>query len=278
MADQTGRGDEWLGDRLLVRPGTKVDLPSIDPAATYGWTKETARAAVKDDLARLADLQERLWAERRHKVLVVLQGIDAAGKGGTIEHVMGALNPLGCIVYGFKVPTEIERGHDYLWRVHLRTPGAGEIAIFDRSHYEDVLVVRVAGLAPEDRWRARYDEINAFERMLAAEGTTILKFYLHISRDEQRERFQARVDDPAKHWKFRMGDLDTRVHWDDYQAAYRDALERCSTDVAPWFIVPANRKWFRNLAVARILADTLEKLDPRFPPPEEPIPEGFVIE
>jgi PPK2 family polyphosphate:nucleotide phosphotransferase len=277
MSDD-GRGQERLGDRLVVRPGSTVDLGAIDPADTLGWTKAAARDAIDADLARLADLQERLWAERKHKLLIVLQGLDASGKGGTIEHVMGALNPLGCTVHSFKVPTEIERAHDFLWRIHLRAPGTGEIAIFDRSHYEDVLVVRVENLAPEERWRARYDQINAFERVLAADGTTILKFYLHIDRNEQRERLQARVDDPRKQWKFRMGDLATRARWDDYQAAYRDALERCSTDVAPWFVIPANRKWFRNLAVARILADTLEDLDPRFPPPEEPIPEGLVIE
>jgi PPK2 family polyphosphate:nucleotide phosphotransferase len=273
-----GRGQERLGDRLVVRPGSTVDLGAIEPADTLGWTKAAARDAVDADLARLTDLQERLWAERKHKLLIVLQGLDGSGKGGTIEHVMGALSPLGCTVHSFKVPTEIERAHDFLWRIHLRTPGTGEIAIFDRSHYEDVLVVRVEGLAPEERWRARYDQINAFEGLLAADGTTIRKFYLHIGRDEQRERLQARVDDPRKQWKFRMGDLATRARWDEYQAAYREALERCSTDAAPWYVIPADRKWFRNLAVARILAETLEHLDPQFPPPEEPIPEGLVVE
>ena len=278
MTDGKGLGEDRLRDRLIVRPGAKVDLGAIDPKDTFGWTKEAAGPAVVEDLARLTDLQERLWAERKRKVLIVLQGMDAAGKGGTVEHVMGALNPLGCAVHGFKVPTEVELAHDFLWRVHARTPGDGEIAIFDRSHYEDVLVVRVAGLAPRERWRARYDEINAFEATLAAERTTILKFFLHIGRDEQRERLQARVDDPDKRWKFRMGDLESRSRWDDYRAAYEDALSRCSTAAAPWFIVPADRKWFRNLAVARILAETLEGLDPRFPPPPEPIPDDLVIE
>jgi len=278
MTNGGGGGRDRLRDRLLVRPGTKVDLGGIDPNDTVGWTKETAGPVMTEDLARLTDLQERLWAERRRKILVVLQGMDAAGKGSTVEHVMGALSPLGCTVHGFKVPTEVELAHDYLWRVHARTPGDGEIAIFDRSHYEDVLVVRVLGIAPEERWRARYDEINAFEAVLAAEGTTILKFFLHIGRDEQRQRLQARVDDPDKRWKFRMGDLESRTRWDDYADAYEDALSRCSTPEAPWFVIPANRKWFRNLAVARILSETLEELDPRFPPPPEPIPDGLVIE
>jgi PPK2 family polyphosphate:nucleotide phosphotransferase len=278
MADRPGPDQTLLRDRLRVRPGASVDLASADAGDTLGWEKDTAGAAIARDLERLTDLQERLWAERKAKVLIVLQGMDCAGKGGTIEHVMGALSPLGCVVHAFKVPTEIERGHDYLWRVHARMPASGEIAIFDRSHYEEVLIVRVEGLVPEDRWRARYDEINAFEALLAAEGTTILKFFLHIDRDEQRERLQDRVDDPDKRWKFRLGDLDIRARWEDYMAAYEDALERCSTASAPWFVVPANRKWFRNLAVARILRESLEALEPRFPDPTEPIPADLVIE
>jgi len=267
-----------LGDELRVKPGTRVRLADVDPAETYGRTQETADDELAADLARLTDFQERLWAEHRHKVLVVLQGIDAAGKGGTLEHVMGAFNPLGCPVHAFKVPTEQELAHDYLWRVHARTPGTGEIAIFDRSHYEDVLVVRVLGLVPEERWRKRYDQINAFEQLLAVEGTTILKFFLYIDRDEQRERFQARLADPDKRWKFRMGDLDTRKQWDDYIAAYEDVLSRCSPEQAPWFVIPANKKWFRNLAVAQILADKLTDLDPRYPPPDEEIPPDLVVD
>jgi PPK2 family polyphosphate:nucleotide phosphotransferase len=267
-----------LSAALRVPSGTTVRLADIDPGAVYGRDKESSTAELSRDLARLTDLQERLWAEHKHKVLVVIQGIDAAGKGGTLTHVMGAFNPLGCPVYSFKVPTEQELAHDYLWRVHARTPGTGEIAIFDRSHYEDVLVVRVLGLVPEDRWRRRYDQINAFERLLADEGTTILKFFLYIDRDEQRERFGARLADPSKRWKFRMSDLDTRKQWDDYIAAYEDVLSRCSTAVAPWFVIPANKKWFRNLAVAQILADTLTALDPRYPAPDEEIPPDLVIE
>jgi PPK2 family polyphosphate:nucleotide phosphotransferase len=267
-----------LSEALRVVPGTSVDLSKIDPAATHGREKDRAGDELARDLRRLAALQERLWAERRHRVLIVLQGIDTAGKGGTIEHVMGAFNPLGCPVHSFKVPTQVELDHDYLWRVHQRVPGIGEIAIFDRSHYEDVLVVRVLGLVPEERWRPRYEQINAFERLLAEEGTTILKFFLYIDRDEQRERFQARLDDPDKRWKFRMADLETRRRWDDYAAAYEEALSRCSTEFAPWFVIPSNRKWFRNLAVAQIVANALEALDPRFPEPDEEIPAGLVID
>jgi PPK2 family polyphosphate:nucleotide phosphotransferase len=267
-----------LSAALRVQPGTTVDLGAIDPDAAYGRDKDTARVELDRDRARLASLQERLWAEHRQRVLVVLQGIDTAGKGGTIEHVMGAFNPLGCPVHAFKVPTEVELAHDYLWRVHARVPADGEIAIFDRSHYEDVLVVRVLGLVPEERWRRRYDQINAFERMLVEEGTTIVKFFLYIDRDQQRDRFQARLDDPDKRWKFRLGDLETRRRWDDFVAAYEEALSRCSTEAAPWYVIPSNRKWFRNLAVAQILAETLERLDPRFPEPDEEIPAGLVVD
>ena len=266
-----------LRDALLVAPGTKVRLDRVDPGATHGFAKAAAEAAIEKDLVRLHDLQERLWAESRHKVLIVLQGIDTAGKGGTIEHVMGAFNPQGCRVHGFKVPTPEEAAHDYLWRVHTHAPRSGEISIFDRSHYEQVLVVRVMHLEPKATWSRHYDEINAFERLLVVSGTTILKFFLYIDRDEQRERFQARLDDPTKRWKFRMGDLDTRARWDDFIAAYDDALTRCSTPSAPWFIVPSNRKWFRNFAVARIVADALDDLDPRFPEPVEPIPPDLKI-
>jgi PPK2 family polyphosphate:nucleotide phosphotransferase len=265
-----------LSGLLRVARGTQVRLTEVDPAATCGRTKDEARDELTAGLERLRDLQERLWAEQRHKVLVVLQGIDAAGKGGTIEHVMGAFNPAGCPVTSFKVPSEEERAHDYLWRVHRRTPATGEIAIFDRSHYEDVLIVRVHELVPREVWQRRYDQINAWERLLVEEGTTVLKFFLYIDRDEQRERFQARYDDPTKRWKFRLGDLDERKRWDDYIAAFEEALSRCSTDGAPWYVIPANRKWFRNLAVAEILGDALTDLDPRYPEPED-LPEDLVI-
>ena len=262
---------------LRVEPGSTVRLDAIDPSDSHGFTKELAAPELARGLERIRSLQERVWAEHRHKVLVILQGIDAAGKGGTIEHVMGAMNPAGCPVTSFKAPTAVELDHDFLWRVHARTPGRGEIAVFDRSHYEDVLIVRVHDLVPEEVWSGRYEHINAFERLLVDEGTTIVKFFLYIDRDEQRERFQARLDEPHKRWKFRLGDLDERRRWDDYIAAFEAALSRCSTDNAPWYVIPANRKWFRNLAVANILADTLDDLDPRYPEPTEDL-SGVVIE
>jgi PPK2 family polyphosphate:nucleotide phosphotransferase len=258
-----------LRDVLRVQPGKKVRLATIDPADSHGYTKDEAVPELQKGLDRLTDLQDRLWAESKHPVLVVLQGIDAAGKDGSVKHVMGAFNPMGCSVTSFKVPTPIELAHDYLWRVHQRTPGKGEIAIFNRSHYEDVLVVRVHGFAPKKVWQRRFDQINAFERLLADEGTTILKFFLLIDRDEQKARLQARIDDPRKNWKFKLGDLAERKSWDDYVAAYEDVLDRCSTEHAPWYVIPANRNWFRNLAIAEILADTLDDLKPAYPPPTE---------
>jgi PPK2 family polyphosphate:nucleotide phosphotransferase len=267
-----------LREALRVPPGTKVDLATFDTGATHGRRKDSAATTLAKDLERLTDLQDRVYAEGKHRILIVLQGIDAAGKDGTVRHVMSAFNPMGCPVTSFKVPTPPELAHDYLWRVHPHVPGNGEIAIFNRSHYEDVLVVRVHGFVPKERWSKRYDQINDFERMLVEEGTTILKFFLAISKEEQRQRFQDRVDDPTKRWKFRLGDLDERKLWDDYRAAYEDMLEKTSTDVAPWFVIPADRNWFRNLAVASIVADTIEDLDPRYPPVEEDIPKGFVVE
>jgi PPK2 family polyphosphate:nucleotide phosphotransferase len=261
--DRSPRG---LAAALEVAPGSKVDLARADPSSTHGHRELDAEAALADGLARLTAVQDRLWAEAKHAVLVVLQGIDASGKDGTIRHVMGAFNPMGCQVTSFKVPTAIELAHDFLWRVHQRTPGRGEIGIFNRSHYEEVLVVRVHELVPKSVWSKRYDQINAFEQTLAESGTTILKFFLWIDRDEQKERFQDRLDDPGKRWKFKLGDLDERRLWDSYIAAYEDALSRCSTAWAPWYVVPANRKRFRNLAVTEILADALEALDPHYPP------------
>jgi PPK2 family polyphosphate:nucleotide phosphotransferase len=258
-----------LRDVLRVQPGKRLRLADVDPAETHGHTKDSAAAELQKGLDRLTDLQDRLWAEGKHPVLVVLQGIDASGKDGSIRHVVGAFNPMGCCVTSFKVPTPIERAHDYLWRVHQRTPGKGEIAVFNRSHYEDVLVVRVHDLVPKAVWSRRYDEINDFERLLTDAGATVVKFFLWIDKDEQKARFQARLDDPTKNWKFRLGDLEERKHWDDYVAAYEDVLARCSTEAAPWYVIPANRKWFRNLAIADILADTIDDLEPRYPPTTE---------
>jgi PPK2 family polyphosphate:nucleotide phosphotransferase len=243
-----------------------IDLASFDPSGTGEWTsKDAAKEALKTERDRIVALQERLHAEGRQSLLVVFQATDTGGKDGAIKKVFRGVNPQGCRVWGFGVPSEEELAHDALWRYHLRTPGRGMIGIFNRSHYEEVLVVRVKQLAPPNVWQGRYEEIREFEELLARNGTRILKFFLHISRDEQRERLQARLDDPEKHWKFRVGDLDDRKLWDDYQAAYQDAINNCATPEAPWFVVPANRKWYRDLAVARTIADTLEDMDPQWP-------------
>jgi PPK2 family polyphosphate:nucleotide phosphotransferase len=255
----------------------KVDLDDHDPRETFGWDKEEAKAAFPDEIGVVAELQKRLFAESEHAVLVVLQGMDASGKGGTIRSALTGINPAGVDVANFGVPTEEERAHDFLWRIHHHTPPKGIIGIFDRSHYEDVLVVRVKGLVPEPVWRRRYGHIRDFERMLADEGTHIVKIFLNLSADEQRERLQDRIDSPDERWKFRAGDLDDRKLWDDYRAAFVDALTETSMPDAPWYVVPADRKWVRNRLVARILRHHLERIDPRYPPAEEDI-EGIIIE
>ena len=266
-----------LRAKLMVTPGSRVRLQDRDPSATHGFKRVAAEAVTAQKLTDLASLQDRLWAEAKQSVLVVLQGIDAAGKDGTINKVMEAFNPQGCVVSAFKVPTAEELGHDFLWRIHDRAPRRGEIGIFNRSHYEDVLVVRVHKLVPKPVWSRRYDEINDFERTLVNGGTTIVKFFLSIDRNEQRKRFQARYDDPTKRWKFSMGDLEERKLWDDYQAAFDDAISKTSTAIAPWYVIPANHKWFRDLAVSTILAETIEGLKPAYPP-EPDLPKDLVIE
>ncbi len=259
-----------MGPSLIVSPGLPIRLADFDPDDTGEYSeKDAAQEALRRNTDRLRELQEVLWAEGKHAVLIVLQGMDAAGKDGTIEHVFHGVNPQGCRVTSFKVPTPEELGHDFLWRVHKAAPGRGMIGIFNRSHYEDVLVVRVENLAPEEVWSRRYDQINHFEKLLADTGTVILKFYLHISRDEQKERLEKRRDDPAKAWKFSRADVEKRRLWDGYMQAYEDALNRCSTPWAPWMIVPANRKWYRNLVVSEALVKALEDLDMHFPPAEE---------
>jgi PPK2 family polyphosphate:nucleotide phosphotransferase len=262
---------------LRVEPGAKVDLARFDCGATFGREKSAATDELANVLARLTDLQERLWAEAARAVLVVIQGIDAAGKDGTIRVIAGALNPQGTPVASFKAPTPLELAHDYLWRVHQRVPARGEIGIFNRSHYEDVLIVRVHGLVPAKRWRRRYEHIRNFEKMLTDEGVTIVKFFLAIDRDEQRARLQDRVDDPTKRWKFNPGDLAERARWDDYRAAFQEMLEETSTAYAPWYLVPANRNWLRNLAVGEILADALDALKPAYPA-AAPGVEGTTVE
>jgi PPK2 family polyphosphate:nucleotide phosphotransferase len=270
------RSPDFAGE-LRVKPGTRAALAHRDPGATFGVDRETARRATARELERLADLQDRLWAEARRAVLVVLQGIDSAGKDGVIRKVMTAFNPQGCPVSSFKVPSVDELAHDYLWRVHRQVPRKGEVGIFNRSHYEEVLIVRVHGLVPKRVWSKRYAQINEFERMLTDTGTTVVKFFLSIDREEQRARFQARYDDPTKRWKFSMGDLDERKLWDDYQAAFEDALTKTSTAWAPWYVVPANHKWLRDLAVSTILADTIAALKPAYPVPDG-LPEQVVID
>lgn len=262
-----------------VNPDSKVDLSKWNPNDTgeFKGGKEAGLAEVGKLTARLGELQELLYAEGKHKVLVVLQAMDTGGKDGTIRRVFSGVNPQGVHVASFKVPTSEELAHDFLWRVHKVVPGKGEMTIFNRSHYEDVLVVRVHNLVPPEVWQQRYGQINEFERLLAETGTTILKFYLHIDLDEQKERLQARLDDPAKHWKFRLGDLKERKRWPDYMEAYEEAISKTSTCHAPWYIIPANRKWYRDLVISSILVETLENLDMKFPPPEEDLT-GVVIE
>jgi PPK2 family polyphosphate:nucleotide phosphotransferase len=248
--------------RFKVRPGTKVRLDKVD--ADYKGKHEssaTAQPEIDKHCQRLRELQYRLYAEGKRSLLVCLQAMDAGGKDGTVNHVLSAMNPQGCSVHGFKQP------HDFLWRIHKACPRKGQVTIFNRSHYEDVLVVRVHGLVPKKVWTRRYEQINAFERLLAENDSHVLKIYLHISKEEQLERFKQRIDDPARHWKISEGDYAERPYWNDYQKAFEAALSRCSTTHAPWFVVPANHKWFRNLAVSQIMVKALERMHAEFPEP-----------
>lgn len=255
-------------DRFRIKPSQPVRLRDIDPKDTSPHKHKTnAEAETQQYAARLRELQYLLYAEGRRGLLICLQAMDTGGKDGTIRHVLGYMNPQGCRVHAFKVPNEEEAAHDFLWRVHRQTPAHGEVAIFNRSHYEDVLVVRVHNLVPKEVWEARYESINTFERYLSDNGVHVLKFFLHISADEQLKRLQKRLRDPARHWKIGEGDYHERAFWDDYQQAYEDALNRCSTHHAPWFVVPADHKWFRNLVISRIVVDYLEQLKMQFPPP-----------
>ena len=255
-------------DRFKVQPGTEVKLKDIDPSFKDGHDgHKEATAEIEHYQKKLRELQELLYADGRRSLLICLQAMDSGGKDGTINHVLGAMNPQGCRVAAFKQPTAKELAHDFLWRVHPAAPGRGEVAIFNRSHYEDVLVVRVHNLVAKEVWSRRYNRINAFEKELAEDDTQILKFYLHISQAEQLKRFKDRLDDPAKQWKISEADYKERTFWNDYMAAYEEALSRCSTEHAPWFVIPADHKWFRNLAVARIVVEHLERMNMQFPPP-----------
>jgi PPK2 family polyphosphate:nucleotide phosphotransferase len=253
---------------LAVKPGHKVKLAKYDPGDTLGWEKDRKmKASLEKALKKIDDLQYVLYAERKRALLIVLQGLDAAGKDGTIRHVMSGINPQGCPVTSFKVPSPEEAAHDFLWRVHKAVPVFGDLGIFNRSHYEDVLVVRVHNLVPKDVWSRRYDQINRFEEILHRNNVKILKFYLHISKEEQKKRLLERVDDPNKRWKISQADFNERLFWDAYQKAYEDALTRCSTPEAPWYIIPADKKWFRNLAISHVIAETMEQMKLKFPGP-----------
>ncbi len=263
-------------DQYRVKPGSVGRLDRWDPADDGGLTKNEAKRLLDRKRVELERLQELLYADGRHRLLIVLQAIDAGGKDGTIRAVFEGVNPQGVNVTSFKQPTSDELAHDYLWRVHQHIPKAGMVAIFNRSHYEDVLVARVHGLVPKQRWSKRYDHINAFEQMLADEGTTIRKFLLHISKDEQRARQQERIDNPAKQWKFSNADLAEREHWDEYMTAFEAMLTKTTTKTAPWYVVPANHNWYRNLVVMNVLVDTLRQLPLRYPPAEEGVA-GIVV-
>jgi len=254
--------------KFCVKPGSKVNLGKIDAGfRDKHESHEQALPEIEACRQKLRDLQYLMYAEGRRSLLICLQGRDAAGKDGTINHVLGAMNPQGCTVTGFKVPSKEEAAHDFLWRYHKAAPARGQVAIFNRSHYEEVLVQRVHNMVPKKIWSKRYEHINDFERMLCENGTHILKFYLHIDPEEQLERFRQRIDDPARHWKISDADYAERPYWDAYTEAFEAALEKCSTKHAPWFIIPSNHKWFRNLAISRIVTETLEALDMKFPEP-----------
>jgi PPK2 family polyphosphate:nucleotide phosphotransferase len=254
-------------DAMRIEPESAPKLTQRDAGARPGDLKKSEGLARLAELtARLEELHDRLWAEATRAVLLVLQGVDASGKDGTIKHVLQGVNPQGCRIVSFKAPSATELAHDYLWRVHANCPQRGELGIFNRSHYEDVIAVRVRKLAPKDVWQKRYAHIREFERMLVDEGTHVVKVCLHVSREEQGKRLQERLDTPEKRWKFRRGDLDDRALWDDFAEAYEDAIRETSTEWAPWHVVPSDHNWVRNLSVAEILVQMFERLDPQFPP------------
>jgi PPK2 family polyphosphate:nucleotide phosphotransferase len=274
MIPNAGRRNMKYSEKFMVKPGSKVHLNRID--AGFKDKHEDQASAVGEiekHNRKLRELQYLMYAENKRSLLIILQAMDAGGKDGTINHVLGNMNPQGVRVYGFKVPSAEEAAHDFLWRIHNATPPRGQVAIFNRSHYEDVLVTRVHNIVPKEVWSQRYDLINDFEKNLVDNGTHILKFYLHISEDEQLRRFKQRLDDPARHWKISESDYREREFWDDYTKAFEDAIGKCSTEHAPWFVIPANHKWFRNLAVSRIVVELLESLKMAFPKPKVDIRE-----
>jgi len=265
--------DEGLSGRVYpryrVEPGVPFALGDVDPNESEHYeSKKDVAGELEAQRKRIGGLQQRLYAENERGLLIVLQAMDTGGKDGTIKHVFRGVNPQGCRVSSFKAPSAEEANHDFLWRYHKSVPARGRIGIFNRSHYEDVLIVRVKNLVPDGVWRQRYALINDFENGLTSSGITVLKFFLHISKDEQKRRLQSRLEDPEKRWKFSSGDLKERAFWDDYQNAFEDAIKECSTEHAPWYVVPANKKWYRNLIIARVIADTLEAIDPRYPAAE----------
>lgn len=254
--------------QFICKPGSKVKLTERAAGLTPGFKdRDAAEKILARNVERLATLGYRLYAENQRSLLIVLQAMDAGGKDGTVRHVMTGLDPQSCRVTSFKAPTSEDLAHDFLWRIHQAAPRRGEVGIFNRSHYEDVLIARIHNLVPKSVWKDRYEQINQFEQLLAANGTTVLKFFLHISKDEQRERLESRLHDPEKNWKMNPADLKERERWDDYRAAYEIALSRCNTPAAPWFIIPANKKWYRNLVVSSVIVETLERMAPRYPKP-----------
>jgi PPK2 family polyphosphate:nucleotide phosphotransferase len=253
--------------KLRVKPGTKVQLKDSEAGQSFDLDEEQSRKATAGLLTELETLQHKMYADGRYAMIVLFQAIDGGGKDSTIRHVISAFNPQGCTVTSFKVPSTEESRHDFLWRVHQHAPMRGEIAAFNRSHYEDVLVARVDSLVHKDVWSSRYTQINEFEEMLFHENTHVVKFFLHISRDEQKRRFEERISEPSKQWKFDPADLKKRTQWDQYRDAFEDMLSRCSTECAPWYVIPADHKWVRDLAVASILRQVLGELPLRFPAP-----------
>ena len=259
-------GKRFVKD-FQVAPGSSVHLRDFEPDYKGDYNKHRATKKVEELRQKMGDLQQRLFAERKRSLLIVLQALDAGGKDGVIKHVIGSMSPDGCRVANFKEPTQQELAHDFLWRIEAQTPAKGEVAIFNRSHYEDVLIVRVHNLVPKSTWSQRYEQINDFERRLISGGTKILKFFLHISKQEQLQRFEQRLDDPAKRWKISEADYSEREHWDNYQRAYEDVFAKCNTRDAPWFVIPSDHKWFRDLAVSEIVVSTMESMNFQVPQP-----------